>query len=388
MSAIVMWCLPWPYFSDLFSVSSMQLVSQQQIEASTVLLAAKSIQVNSLSADEYLFSSLVLLMGLGFLLYLAQLYQHRQFCRDALSHAKNDLSLEQRYGGEILRVKTLRSAMLIGFWKPVILLPSRAENEQALEFMIQHELVHRKHKDHWRVAILSLLQSLFFWNPLLRLLINKQRNFIEARCDAQVAAKNPGAYRETLSRMALQAGGFDMSCSTAMGNLMWRLKRMESESVQKKATALNVGFLVLLLTMLSLTVTGLLGSSQVLALSSDDAGAVVELKMEMSWSSEGMADSSVSDSKIWLHYDEAFELSFDNDFQMHLTLTKKEDDTVLISTKLLKLNKGSELLMEPQLLVLMGEEAVIEIGNESDGWAFAAVFKVTDAPQPKDVESR
>ncbi|GAA6150719.1 M56 family metallopeptidase [Pseudoteredinibacter isoporae] len=384
-SAIVMWCLPWPLFSRWVSASSVQLVPSQPLETLPVFLAAQPIQVHSPTVDEYLGSLLALLVGSGVLLYLFQLYKYRRHYRALLVHAEHDASLEKQYGGVFLRVNNLASAMLLGFWRPAILLPARVDNEQAFEFMVQHELAHRENKDHWRVAVLSFLQCLFFWNPLVRQLISKQRNLIEAQCDAQVAAANPVAYREALSRMALQVNGFDMSCSMAMGNLIWRLKRMENGMVQKKLTMLNVVFLSLFITMLMVTVVSLLGSSQAFALQSERAGAVIELKAEMRWKSKGMMDSSLSNSSVWLHYNEEFTFSFDNGFQLNLMLSKKEEDTILISTTLLKLGDGLQVLTEPQLLVLMGEEAVIETGDESEGWHYAAVFKVNEEPQPKGI---
>lgn len=153
--------------------------------------------------------------------------------------------------------------------------------------------------------------------------------------------------------------------------------------MQKKLTILNVGFGGLLLAMLTITISSLLGSSQVLAVQQEKAGAIVELQVEMERKSGELINSSLANSTLWVNYDKEVTLSYDGGFQLNLTLTKN-DDTVFLSAQLINLDAEPQLIAEPQLLMPMGGEAAIEVGDEQNGWHYVAAFKVAEGVPPKD----
>ena len=74
----------------------------------------------------------------------------------------------------------------IGFFKPVILIPVASINQlsqQQLEAIILHELAHIKRNDFLLNIIISLIETVLFFNPFIVLLIGKIKSERENCCD-------------------------------------------------------------------------------------------------------------------------------------------------------------------------------------------------------------
>lgn len=388
--AIILWCLPWPYLANALPTTVIKVIPLSELKSSTVAVAAESAIGASIDIDFYLSNALLILLSIGFAVYCIRVYRHRQYCRKLLKSSCTEQDFKLRYGGQWFRVPSLQTPMLIGLWRPRILLPLNVESKAELELMASHELAHRENCDHWQVAVLGLLQSVFFWNPLMQRLVNKQRNLIEVHCDLRVASENPFVYRHLLSRLALRGNGFDLSCSMAMGNIIWRLKMMERTNTQRLLTWKNITFTSVFVLSLLLSVGSLLGSAQVFAVdksiqkksvsrvNSQADGALLNLVIEASKNDSGEIRERSMESNIWVHYDKKAEFILGEDWKLHLTLIKQENDTVFLATQLIDLSADDQVINEPQMLVDLGKEAKIEVGTEQ--WRYAASFVVTEVP--------
>ncbi|MCB1582874.1 MAG: M56 family metallopeptidase [Xanthomonadales bacterium] len=83
-----------------------------------------------------------------------------------------------------------------------IMLPTHAVNwhYSHLRNVILHELCHYRRKDHWLIW-LSLVASVIYWfHPLIKILLIKKRQYIELSCDQQLLAEglDKHNYAETL----------------------------------------------------------------------------------------------------------------------------------------------------------------------------------------------
>lgn len=388
--AIALWCVPWPYLSNAFSSTAVKIISLDEYKSSAVAVAAQSIKSAPINVNSYILSVFQVLLAVGFCIYIVRIYRHRSLCKKLLASAKSDKHLESLYGGRWFRVASLETPMLIGLWQPKILLPLELRSDAELELMIKHELRHRESYDHFKIAVLGVLQSIFFWNPLVQALILKQRNLIEVDCDLRVARGNPVAYRQLLSELALRSNGFDLSCSMAMGNITWRLKMMDRIQTQYLFTWKNAALATVLTVSLLLSVGGLLGSGQALAVEkplergvsgesfAEAEGALLNLLIEASKSDAGETRERSMESNIWIQYNKKAEFILGEEWKLHLTLVKKENDTVFLATQLIDLTADDQVVNEPQMLIGLGKEAKIEVGTES--WRYAATFVVTEVP--------
>ena len=102
----------------------------------------------------------------------------------------------------------LCAPLTFGWWRGIILLPESALAEpQALRVALLHELVHLRRRD-WLVLLLARLTAALWWfHPLVHVLIRQLRFEIEAACDDRVlrhgvSAPDYAGYLVSFSRHA------------------------------------------------------------------------------------------------------------------------------------------------------------------------------------------
>ena len=89
-----------------------------------------------------------------------------------------------RVAGESL---ALASPLTFGWWRGVVLLPeSSLTDAAALRVALLHELVHLHRRD-WLVLLLARASAALWWfHPLVHLLVRQLRAELEAACDDRV----------------------------------------------------------------------------------------------------------------------------------------------------------------------------------------------------------
>lgn len=81
----------------------------------------------------------------------------------------------------------IHSPCLYGFFKPCILLPQNIEekiNTEELKYVISHELAHFKRKDIFIYLLISILQIIYWFNPIILYGLYRMKNDCEIACDA------------------------------------------------------------------------------------------------------------------------------------------------------------------------------------------------------------
>ena len=129
--------------------------------------------------------------------------------------ADRSLALARRLRLKTARVfasERIREAAVVGFWKPVVLLPASWLTElppDVLEAVIAHELAHIRRFDVWINLLQRILETLLFYHPMVWWLSNRIRQERELCCDelAVHATGNRGDYAialEHVGRLKLQ----------------------------------------------------------------------------------------------------------------------------------------------------------------------------------------
>jgi bla regulator protein BlaR1 len=80
---------------------------------------------------------------------------------------------------------------LTGLWKPTILLPTRSLeklDDEALRFVLLHELAHLRRRDLWTNWILAVLRSLHWFNPFVWWAFHRLRVEAERAADPLAGA--------------------------------------------------------------------------------------------------------------------------------------------------------------------------------------------------------
>lgn len=102
-----------------------------------------------------------------------------------------------------LRVSSrVDSPMLMGLFRPCLVLPKENPGEQALRFILCHELTHYRRRDLWYKMAVLTANAVHWFNPLVYLLRREASQDMELTCDALVVAgagpETRRAYSETL----------------------------------------------------------------------------------------------------------------------------------------------------------------------------------------------
>ena len=98
----------------------------------------------------------------------------------ALEAQKKTLGLEREV--ECYRCSLIHAPLLMGFLHPVILLPDGMP-QGSLDTALAHELTHLKSRDTFLLLLASLARAIYWFNPMMWLLVRQLRREIELCCD-------------------------------------------------------------------------------------------------------------------------------------------------------------------------------------------------------------
>ena len=131
----------------------------------------------------------VAVLGVGFVL-TRYFWSRRKLLRVSYPAGEEDqaaLETARRRTGcdreaELYRCSGIHTPMLMGFRRPVILLPADVP-AGSLEAALAHELTHLKHRDTWYMLLMTLARCVHWFNPLVWLMVRTARRDMELYCD-------------------------------------------------------------------------------------------------------------------------------------------------------------------------------------------------------------
>ena len=101
-----------------------------------------------------------------------------------LDKVKNEMNINKNI--EVRYCDYVKSACLIGIFKNYVLLPNVKYNNSEEYWILKHELTHYKYKDNLLKLICFLIRIVYWFNPLIYLLIKKVGEDCELACDERV----------------------------------------------------------------------------------------------------------------------------------------------------------------------------------------------------------
>ena len=106
---------------------------------------------------------------------------------ESMQKAIEETGLHKREHGHFLYYNNdIREPFVIGFRKPILLLPKQEYEKQVLPFIFLHECNHIRHKDTLYKLFMLFMQSLMWFQPLMYLLKAVSFLDIEVACDEAV----------------------------------------------------------------------------------------------------------------------------------------------------------------------------------------------------------
>lgn len=113
----------------------------------------------------------------------------------------------------------VNSPYLIGFFNPLIVLPTIDYTDEQLKYVVIHELMHAKNKDIFWKILVDILCTVFWWNPIFSYLRDQLFKMIEIRNDREIIKDFDDneivGYLECLMNTAIHVAGKDVLFSVS-----------------------------------------------------------------------------------------------------------------------------------------------------------------------------
>lgn len=103
----------------------------------------------------------------------------------------------------VVKVPDAASPMIIGFVKPLLVLPDEQYTAEELFFILKHELVHYKRKDVYAKFILTVANALHWFNPIIWIMQKEAVVDMELSCDERVTQGVDYAVRKAYTETLL-----------------------------------------------------------------------------------------------------------------------------------------------------------------------------------------
>jgi beta-lactamase regulating signal transducer with metallopeptidase domain len=103
---------------------------------------------------------------------------------EILEGLRSELKIKKHIELKVSPVIT--SPMLVGFFRPTILLPPLQFSDDELSMILKHELIHLKRYDLWCKALVLTATVLHWFNPMVYLMSRAMAAQCEISCDALV----------------------------------------------------------------------------------------------------------------------------------------------------------------------------------------------------------
>lgn len=120
---------------------------------------------------------------------------------ELLNRVCSEMGITQKvdvfYNGKI------QSPLLVGFFKPRILLPKFPNKTQDIEMILRHELMHFKRRDIWYKLLVRAALSLHWFNPMVWIMAKVADEDLEKACDEDVVKNQNENFRHTYCQSIL-----------------------------------------------------------------------------------------------------------------------------------------------------------------------------------------
>lgn len=150
--------------------------------------------------------------AIGFFLYHIISYfifkrKIKLYCNTVNSHILHDVSddMSIKSKTQLLECCKIASPMMIGFFKPTILIPNTDYSDDELLVILKHELTHYKRGDIWYKLLLVIANSIHWFNPLVYLMSRQANRDLEYSCDDAVVMGSDITFRKGYSMAILKA---------------------------------------------------------------------------------------------------------------------------------------------------------------------------------------
>ncbi|HAS92187.1 MAG TPA: hypothetical protein DCS12_08145 [Clostridiales bacterium] len=226
--------------------------------------------VNLLRLNDSLGEVLYLIYCIVVILYLVYIvFSYIGFLRDILRWSKftsNNViktilteekkELNIRKNVQVFISKKVKSPMLVGLIKPILVLPSENYTPDELRMILKHELVHFKRNDIIIKAILMVVSAVHWFNPAVHFMVKQANKDMEQSCDDYVLndtdVEGKRFYCNIILKMAVMNDNaigpvFSTNIITTRKSLELRIKGIFDNSKKRRGIIMLVTVILLVI---------------------------------------------------------------------------------------------------------------------------------------------
>ena len=143
--------------------------------------------------------------------------------------------------------KSITTPMVVGIFKKRILLPENISETEDYEMILMHEIVHIKNKDIECKFILLLINSIYWFNPVIYKFIDQVEEVLELKCDEIVLENQPQVYKIKYAQVLLNQieenrklkYRFSLSFANKRRNIMKRFSNIVDKNKKKNMIGIS-----------------------------------------------------------------------------------------------------------------------------------------------------
>ncbi len=190
---------------------------------------------------------------IGGLLFVRDLVRQRQ---TLATLAKKAVRLKVPLAGNGVTLYQIpgSGAMTTGLWRPRVWIGAEHRGQPEFRALLVHELTHVRRRDNAILMVGHLIARLFWWNPLVALLSERMRFYLELACDQSCCSRfEKQAYREALAATMLKVARLPqtrphlaVAWGTGEQHNLTRIKMIDGSFHMKKGYCSLLAFLVLI----------------------------------------------------------------------------------------------------------------------------------------------
>lgn len=169
-----------------------------------------------------------------------------------LNRIRKSLNIRRRVS---IKVSALvESPMTVGFFKPIIYFPIgliSGFSSDELETILRHELAHIKRHDYLVNLFLVMLETLFFFNPIVLMLVRDLRREMEYVCDDEVIqAHDQFAYARALLKLQENSISYQVAMAAQNNNSEFKSRVERMINPNKPKAGSKTGLMITLFAVL------------------------------------------------------------------------------------------------------------------------------------------
>lgn len=232
--------------------------------AEPIKIIANGINKNSFVSLWFVIAIIWVIGMIGLIAY--NVYRHWYFLKmvnrwseeitkQGMLNVLNNLRIEMKIKSHVM-LKTcpvIASPMIIGFFNPIILLPSTETATDELTFILRHELIHLKRNDLWYKVLVLLVTAVHWFNPVVYIMAKAIAVQCEISCDEllvqETSFEHRKQYSEILIGVARNGTKFQTALSTGFytGGKVIKARIFNIMDATKKKTGITILCVVFIL---------------------------------------------------------------------------------------------------------------------------------------------